>query len=149
MVQHRDGRLLLHEHSQQASSWDEECIAKMLSTEGVHDIDMDQCQLGQKDESGNPVKKPTRWISNSKCILDALAWGCGGRHGWCDSDGQWRKHTPCHGRVATAAAIYPFRLCKAILQGLVEEMKNKDRWDAGARLVMPPMQQQAAILWAR
>ena len=27
---------------------------------------------GRKDDDGNPVKKPTRWMSNSKHILDAL-----------------------------------------------------------------------------
>ena len=61
-----------------------------------------------------------------------------GNRGWCDSDGLWRRHTPCFGQVATAAAIYPFRLCKAIFQSLAEEMKARNRWDAAARLIMPP-----------
>ena len=46
-------------------------------------------------------------------------------------------HTPCHGKVATAAAIYPFQLCRAILEGLAEEMKIRKRWNHSANLVMP------------
>ena len=107
-IQYNAKRLFLHEHPQQASSWEEQCIQRLLSLPGVEYIDMDQCQLGQTDESGNPVKKPTRWLSNSSHILGALAKRCEGRNGWCNSDGLWRKHTPCYGQVATAAAIYPF-----------------------------------------
>ena len=44
------GRLFLHEHPAQASSWDEQCIERILKMSGVTTIDMDQCQFGQKDE---------------------------------------------------------------------------------------------------
>jgi hypothetical protein len=40
--------------------------------------------------------------------------------------------------VAAAAAIYPFEMCKSILEGLVEEMKARGRWDSAAKLVLPP-----------
>ena len=87
---------------------------------------------------GNPVKKPTRWLSNSKRILEELNVKCQGRDGWCWQGGEWKRHTPCYGRVATAAAIYPFRLCKAILTGLAKEMQDRGRMDTAARLVLPP-----------
>jgi len=99
---------------------------------------MDQCQYGQVDENGNPVKKPTGWLSNSRCILEALSKRCGGRQGWCDSGDEMRKHTPCYSKVAANAAIYPFKFCRAILRGFIEEMKQRNRWDAMANLVMPP-----------
>jgi len=47
-------------------------------------------------------------------------------------------HRPCYGKVAIAAAVYPFQLCKAILKGLVQEMKDRDRWDPAVKLVLPP-----------
>ena len=50
---------------------------------------------------------------------------------------EWKRHTPCYGKVAASAAIYPFRLCRAILQGFVKEMKERSRWDAHAKLVLP------------
>ena len=120
MIQYKNDRIFLHEHPLQASSWDEECIKKILSLPGVEYVDMDQCQLGQCDEHGNPVKKPTRWMSNSRHILDALRHRCQGRLGWCWQNGEWKRHTPCHGKVATAAAIYPLKLCRAISEGLVQ-----------------------------
>ena len=86
----------------------------------VNYVDMHQCQFGQKDEFGNPIKKPTRWISNSKHILAALNKQCIGKKRWCLQGSEWKKHTPCYGKVAIAAAIYPFRLCKAILEGFAE-----------------------------
>jgi len=137
-IQYSGGRLLLHEHPQQASSWDEECIVRIMKLPGVDYIDMDQCQLGQKDSEGNPIKKPTRWLSNSRCILEALSKRCGGRRGWCDSGDGLSKHAPCYGKVAANAAIYPFKFCRAILRVCIEEMKQRDRWDAMANLVMPP-----------
>ena len=109
-----------------------------MNLPGVEWIDMHQCQFGQQDEHGNPVKKPTRWLSNSKHILNKLNAQCQGRGGWCVQGGEWRRHTPCYGKVATAAAIYPFKLCKAILEGLAEEMKERGRRDMEANLILPP-----------
>ena len=83
------------------------------------------------------MKKPTRWMSNAQCILDALHKRCPGRHGWCKQGSVWKKHRPCYGEVAKAAAIYPFKMCRAILEGLVEEMKQRGRVHGAANLVLP------------
>ena len=48
---------------------------------GVSSITMDQCQYGQKDEKGNPIKKPTRWMSNCPSILSSLSKRCTGNGG--------------------------------------------------------------------
>ena len=104
-IQHQGGRLFLHEHPLQASSWDEEYMQKLSALPGVGYVDMDQCQFGQVDAEGNPVKKPTRWISNSQCILQALSYRCTGSGGWCLQGGEWKQHTPCYSKVATAAAV--------------------------------------------
>ena len=71
-MQLESGRLFLHEHPEHASSWTELCIQRMLKCDGVQSIGMDQCQVGQVDGHGNPVKKPTRWMSNSPAILNEL-----------------------------------------------------------------------------
>lgn len=94
-IQCHGRRLLLNEHPQQAGSWDEDCIIRVMRLPGADCIDTGQCQLGQEDAEGNPIKKPTRWLSNSKRILDALRWKCGGRQGWRDSDGMRTRHQPC------------------------------------------------------
>ena len=131
------GRLFLHEHPLQADSWGEPCIKGVLKGHGVATISMDQCQFGQCDEYGAPVKKPTTWMSNSKHVLEALEKRCKGRGGWCPQEDGWARHRPCYGAVAKAAAVYPFKLCRAILEGLVKEMKEADRWDERASLVLP------------
>ena len=110
------GRLFLHEHPEQASSWTELCIQKMLSREGVFVVEMDQCQFDQKDQDGRPIRKPTRWMSNSLDILGKLDKRCGRRDGTCSATNS--AHTTCNGKTAKQAAIYPFQLCKAILECL-------------------------------
>jgi len=39
--------------------------------------------------------------------------------------------------VAAAAAIDPFRTCKATLDGFLEEMKERGGWDTAAMLLFP------------
>ena len=41
--QHYAGRLFLHEHPTQASSWEEECMQELISLPGVSYVDMHQC----------------------------------------------------------------------------------------------------------
>ena len=77
---------------------------------------MDQCQFGQRSREGNPVKKPTRWMSNCQEILEALDKRCTGRGRVCSATRT--PHPLCSGRTAREAAIYPFEMCKAILEGL-------------------------------
>ena len=128
-------------------------MRQLMALPGVEWVDMDQCQMGQNDGCGNPVKKPTRWLSNSRHILEALKVKCKGWGGWCLQQGEWKHHTPCYGRVAASAAIYPFKLCRAILAGFVKEMKERKRFDQAAGLVMPADGQSAQklfqTLWAR
>ena len=46
------GRLFLHEHPGNATSWNEQCVLKVLQLRGVACITADQCQLGQEAENG-------------------------------------------------------------------------------------------------
>ena len=51
-IQWKAGRYFLHEHPASASSWEEECIKKILKAEGVEKVIGDQCQYGAEVISG-------------------------------------------------------------------------------------------------
>ena len=115
-----EGRYFLHEHPVAASSWQEPCMARLLREEGVDTVNMDQCQYGQRAVDGSPIKKATKWMSNSEEVLKVLGKRCSGRGGACSLGG---RHRICEGSHARRAAIYPFVLCKAILKGFRNQMK--------------------------
>ncbi len=78
-----EGRYFLHEHPVAASSWQEPCIRSLMREENVDEVNMDQCQFGQKAVDGDSIKKPTKWISNSEEVLKVLGRRCQGRGGAC------------------------------------------------------------------
>ena len=71
---------------------------------------------GLTTEKGNPIRKPTRWLSNSNKVLQELDRRCRGGGGNC-SRRAGGTHALCRGMVARRAATYPFRLCLAVLVG--------------------------------
>ena len=70
------GRYFLHEHPLCATSWKLGCILEVMAMHGVDSEWCDQCQYGQDGGTENPVKKPTRWMSNSPEILNVLKDKC-------------------------------------------------------------------------
>ena len=77
--------------------------------EGVQVVNGDMCMQGMFSQDGtNLCKKPTKWMSNSRHILNELDVKCDGGHD---------HEVLLHGR-AKSAAIYPVKLCKSILRGL-------------------------------
>ena len=115
------GRYFLHEHPASASSWCEEVIQKVLRLSGVGTIVCDQCQYNGDDGKGNPLRKPTKWMSNAPLLLRALGKRCQGVGGTC-SRARGGRHALCSGMVARRAATYPFRLCRAILEGFRQQL---------------------------
>ena len=77
------GRYFLHEHPAWATSWGLKCVQDVLRQEDVATVIGDQCQYGQCDLEGNPIMKPTKWMSNSPGILSKLGQRCPGAHGAC------------------------------------------------------------------
>jgi hypothetical protein len=112
-----EGRLFLHEHPGSATSWNEECVLEVLQQTGVARITADQCQLGQETEQGEPIRKPTGFMSNCPDILEQLNKRCKGRGGQC-SRPSGGVHQLCNGKVARRAAIFHRELCEGILIGL-------------------------------
>ena len=122
-LQVKNGKYFLHEHPDTATSWKEPCIADMMARETVDRVTGDQCQYGQGDEAGNPVRKATGWMSNSPCLLEALSRRCTSTGGFC-SRVQGGKHVTASGRLAREVAVYPFLLRKAILTGIRKQLKR-------------------------
>ena len=56
--QFKNGRYFIHGYPAYATSWQEECIRKMLDEPGVEAATCDQCQYGCSAADGTPVKKP-------------------------------------------------------------------------------------------
>ena len=60
-------------------------------------------------------------MSNMKGVNEALSRTCSGSAGRC-SDG--REHASCTGKRAEQAAIYPLKLCRAILSGIQNHLQS-------------------------
>ena len=58
-----------------------------------------------------------------------LSRRCQGRAGRCSDTGQ--PHVECSGQVAREAAIYPAKLCKAILEGFSRQLQSDGMMEAG------------------
>jgi hypothetical protein len=130
------GRYFLHGHPLCATSWQLECILDVMAMEGVDTEWCDQCQYGQDGGTGEPVKKPPRWMSNSLEILNMLKMKCKSKDGECARPGGG-THTLCTGHVARMAAIYPMKLCKAILQGCRAQLREDGRVFIGHVGILP------------
>ena len=81
------GRYFLHEHPAYATSWHQECVKTILAQSGIDTVVNDQCQSGQRDAQGHPIRKPTRWMSNADAVLKSLGRRCTGRRGECSMGG--------------------------------------------------------------
>ena len=136
-----EGRYFLHEHPQFASSWDLECVKRLMQLPGVDRTRGDQCQYGAEAPHGPmkgwPVMKPTGFMSNSPEILKALSKRCTGSRAsasegaagtgtWC-SRKQGGKHAPCAGSICREMAKYPRELCRAVISGLTAQLHADGR----------------------
>lgn len=100
-------------HPVLATSWQLGFVKASMATEQVNDVVGDQCQEGQGNDRGDPMKKPTRFMSNSEAVLAQLGNRRKGRSGACARP--WGgQHSSCTGQVARKSAVYSFKLCKAI-----------------------------------
>ena len=120
-MQVEGGRYFLHKHPQAASSWQESCIQKFLQQDGVQRAVGDQCRYGLKAKAGNqegPARKSTGFLTNSPCIAKRLSLRCPNRFGYHKHD-----HVQLVDGRAKAAEKYPPQLCKAICQGLIDQME--------------------------
>ena len=126
----RAGRYFLHEHPAYASSWQTEVMEKLMAEDGVIRVTCDQCQYGMEDLEGSPIKKPTSFLTNSIEISEQLDKRCFGKLGKC-SRPAGGTHRQCRGQVARLAAVYHFKLCRAILVGIRKQLDDDGRTKPG------------------
>ncbi len=121
------GHYFLHEHPMWATSWQIKEIEELMKQDGVTKVRGDQCQFGAEIKSGihegDPINKPTGFLTNSPCVARALAVTCEGQGGQC-SRAKGGQHRLCSGSHARAAATYPRGLCRAILRGVRDQLRQ-------------------------
>ena len=74
-------RYFLHEHPLTATSWEMPETQRIAGMKGVDRATCHQCQYGAETEQSEPIRKATRWMSNSPAILEELQRRCTGKHG--------------------------------------------------------------------
>ena len=107
------GRYFLHEHPWHAKSWELACVQAIKTAPGVGVVRCDQCMTGletkpEREGGATKAMKPTAFMSNSECILEALSVRCDKQH----------EHQPLTGGRAKQAATYPDVLCDRICEGM-------------------------------
>ena len=121
-----DGHYFLHEHPRYATSWQLKAMQDLMAMPGVQLAHGDQCQYGAEAKrgafKGQPIMKPSGFLTNSLALHHALSRRCNGANGQCSRPGGGR-HTLCSGRNAKDAAVYPRGLCRAMIKGTVEQLK--------------------------
>ena len=134
-------RYFLHEHPVGASSWQLRCIQEIMELPGTQRVNGDQCMFGAEIQSGRdkgqPVNKPTGFMTNSSEVARSLNVRCTGTGGMCSRPAGGR-HIPCSGQHAREAAKYPRGLCKAMLRGLRNQLKADDLMKNGCFGVQVP-----------
>ena len=115
----QQGRHFLHEHHWMARSWKLKCVDELLKHPAVNLVQGHMCQFRMMSHVDRPggemgfVKKPTGFMTRSKCVAEELDRRCDGGH----------SHLPLMDGRAAAAQVYPDMLCEAICRGVVNQKK--------------------------
>ena len=119
-IQHQAGRYFLHEHPLNATSWRQQCVAKLLKLPGVIWTRAHMCAFGKtmKDANGceRYIKKATGFMTNSVCIGRRLNKVCPNMR-----NPQSHEHVIVEGQRTKGSAIYTERLCREIRRGIIEQ----------------------------
>ena len=92
----------------------------LLDNARVTNVQTHMCQFGMQshiDRIGGDlglVKKPTGFMTSSRCVLQELGKRCSGDH----------DHVPLVGGRDAGAQVYPQALCEAICLGVAAQKKS-------------------------
>ena len=114
--QSRRGGLFAFEHPHSSSAWNLPVVARLASLPGVCSSVLHMCQYNLRavDEFGEGfAMKPTRVITNSSAIGEAICRKCSGGH----------RHVALINGRARKAGHYTPEFCDSILEGLKLEMQ--------------------------
>ena len=70
------GGTFLFEQPWGASSWRQPCVTRLLNHQDSILVRSDQCVFGQQDDNGQPIRKRTGFLTNSKSIAQVLRRTC-------------------------------------------------------------------------
>ncbi len=121
------GRYFLHEQPQGAASWQEQAVQELAEIPGVSSANTEQCQHGAEVQSGplagEPIRKATRFMSNAEELLERLHRRCHSQDGRCTRR-KGGTHATVQGKITKDSAVYPEKLCKAIISGMTAQLKK-------------------------
>ena len=126
ILQMAEGRYFLFEHPRSATSWSMTKLAGLCKDPRVETVNADQCAFGltsTKHGIVGPAKKPTKFASNSRHLLNELEKRCSNDH----------AHVHLHEGRAADAARYPEGLCRSICKGLSRQLKSDMMSTIGSR----------------
>ena len=113
-------------------------VVMELRVPGVGGTRGDQCQYGAEAKrgphKGQPVKKPTGFMSNFCELLKALSRRCAGQGNRCSRLGGG-GHATCSGNVCKDAAVYTRELCRAVLRDSPHSSKQMAAQPVGATYI--------------
>ncbi len=127
------GRYFLHEHPATASSWEIHEVQELIKEPDVFAVVAHMCALGmttrmpENPDKEVPVMKPTRFLTNSWCVLQALSRRCE-----CVE-----KHGDLLCGRARAAQEYPDKLCHLVCEAVAEQIVQ-DKWNTVKTASMKP-----------
>ena len=110
-IQRRAGRGFLFEHPLTASSWEVGAVQQLQSEKGVLTSVFEMCQFGMRAEDAHGlglVRKSTQILTNVDEAADYLSRRCPGGH----------RHVHLVEGRARAAAVYPERMCEAVVKAV-------------------------------
>ena len=105
-------------------------MKKLLGESGVELATCDQCMYGCSVSDGSPIKKPTTFMTNAPELAKELRMRCKGKSGECGRP-EGGKHVQCRGKIARQAAVYHFKLCRAILVGFRNQLRKDGTYTDG------------------
>ena len=115
-----------------------------MKEKGVEAAICDQCQYGSEDLQGSPIKKPTKFLTNAPELAKELKARCSGRSGEC-SRPERGQHAQCRGKTARMAAVYHFKLCRAILVGFRNQLRCDGAYKDGFVGMLEAGQEQETL----
>ena len=135
------GLYFLHEHPLRATSWTVDSIADLLKRPDVIRVHGDQCQYGAEvrtgPHAGRPILKPTGFMTNAPAVARALSLKCQGDFGEC-SRAKGGQHHSCSGRHAREAQQYSRELCRAMLRGVRDQLREDSLLKDGCYGIQAP-----------
>ena len=116
----RKRRHFLHEHLWSARSWALPCVQEIIDDPSVELVQGHMCRfrmtthITTRNGERGLVKKPTGFLSSSRCVRQELDRKCTGDH----------AHVPLVGGRAAGAQVYPQMLCEAICRGVARQQRE-------------------------